>query len=176
MCWWRGTVYHMQDIKTKVITYKCLNKNFPVICPPHLQHLSRDRVCLCDKSLPSTIRFNCAESAYSGHGKVNKYGMNCFPKYGQKLEKKWRFPLYEIFFTSSGYFWGIFWRFVYVLHCIQSANFTQSPSKKNVLNNSYLEFCRLELKSKSLQRKVDPVTINFRQRNFFIVSKFLFAI
>ena len=42
-------VYHMQDIKINVITYKCLNKNFPIICLPHLQPLSRERDCLCNK-------------------------------------------------------------------------------------------------------------------------------
>ena len=34
------TVYHMQDIQIKVIIYKCLNKNFLVICTPRLQPLS----------------------------------------------------------------------------------------------------------------------------------------
>ena len=46
----------MQDIKIKVITYKCPNKKLPVICPRHQKPLSRERDCLCDKGRSSRRR------------------------------------------------------------------------------------------------------------------------
>ena len=45
---WRATVYHINVIVIKVITYKCFKHNFPVICPLHLQPLLC--LCLCNKA------------------------------------------------------------------------------------------------------------------------------
>ena len=48
----------MQDIKIKVITYNCPNNNFPVIFPPHLQPLSRERDCFCENYPPRRKHFH----------------------------------------------------------------------------------------------------------------------